>query len=123
GLGSTFGQTGDIWVKQLDTGPALKLTFENSLSSWPSWTPDGRFITYYARRSGIGSGAIDLLTKRADGSSQPVVQLPQKFSALESLWSPDGKWLIYRTGTVVRHIYAIRPGVDTAPTMITTSPT
>jgi serine/threonine-protein kinase len=122
GLGSTFGQTGDIWVKQLDTGPALKLTFENSLSSWPSWTPDGRFITYYSRHGGFGTGVTDLLTKRADGSSQPVVQLPRKLNALESLWSPDGKWLIYRTGTVVRHIYAIRPGVDTAPITITTSP-
>lgn len=121
GLGSTFGQSGDIWVKQLDAGPALKLTFEAPLNSWPSWTPDGRFITYYSRR-GILGGATDLLTKRADGSSQPVVQLPRKFSALESLWSPDGKWLIYRTGTVIRHIYAIRPGVDSAPITITNSP-
>jgi Tol biopolymer transport system component len=121
GLGSVFGQTGDIWVKQLDTGPALKLTFGAQLNSWPSWTPDGRFITYYSRTGVIG-GQTDLFTKRSDGSSQPVIQLPSKLSALESLWSPDGKWLVFRTGTTIRHIYAIRPGVDSTPITITTSP-
>ena len=120
GLGSTYGQTGDVWVKQLDTGPAFKLTFGAPLNNWPSWTPDGKYITYYSR-TGITVSQTELFTKRADGSSQPVVQLPPKAMALESLWSPDGKWLVYRTGTSVRHIYAIRPGVDTAPVTITSS--
>ena len=120
GLGGAYGQTGDVWVKQLDTGPAFKLTFGAALNSWPSWTPDGKSITYYSR-TGIAGAQTDLFTKRADGSSQPVVQLPRKFMALESLWSPDGKWLVFRTGTTVRHIYAIRPGVDSAPLTITSS--
>ena len=121
GLGSAFGQSVDIWVKQLDTGPAFKLTFGAPLNSWPSWTADGKSITYYSR-TGVAAAQTDLFTKRADGSSQPVAQLPRKLMALESLWSPDGKWLVFRTGTSVRHIYAIRPGVDSTPITITSSP-
>ena len=121
-LGSAFGQSGDIWVKQLDTGPALKLTFGAPLNAWPSWSPDGQFITYHSRSGPLG-GQTDLLTKRADGSSQPVLQVRHGLNALESLWSPDGKWLLFRSGPSVRHIYGIRPGVDAAPVAITSSAT
>jgi hypothetical protein len=121
GLGSVFGQSGDIWVKQLDTGPALKLTFGAPLNSWPTWTPDGQRITYYSRSGPLG-GQTDLLTKRADGSSQAVVQVRHGLNALESEWSSDGKWLVYRSGPSVRHVYAVRPGIDSTVSPITTSP-
>jgi dipeptidyl aminopeptidase/acylaminoacyl peptidase len=109
-----------IWIKQLDTGPSLKLTFEGSNNTYPTWTPDGRSVTYYSNASPSSAGE-DLWTKRADGSAQAVRQLTNKRPLAESLWSPDGKWLVFRTSINVAgtgDIYAVRPGVDTVPIAI-----
>ena len=116
--------SGDIWIKQLDTGPAQKLTFEGSNNFYASWTPDGRSVTYY---SNAGRGALgeELWTKRADGSAQAVRQLHQSRPLAESLWSHDGKWLVFRTSVNVSgngDLYAIRPGVDTVATPIVATP-
>jgi serine/threonine-protein kinase len=49
------------------------------------------------------------------------VQQQYRLNLLESLWSPDGKWLIFRTGTYqagLGDILAVRPGVDTVPTAL-----
>jgi hypothetical protein len=63
-------------------------------------------------------GAIDLWTKRADGSAQAVLQFHENRNLYAARWSPDGKWLIFQTD-VGSHgsvgIFAIRPGIDTAP--------
>jgi eukaryotic-like serine/threonine-protein kinase len=107
---------GDIWIKQLDHGPSLKLTYEGTLNDYPTWTPDDHSVTYSTGTNGF---YLSLWTKRADGSTQAVLQLRQKDKTLfESLWSPDGKWLVFRTGGRTfgsRDIFAIRPGVDSSP--------
>ncbi len=117
---NAFGLRGDIWIKQLDNGPSLKLTVDGVLNSWPSWTPDGRFVTYYSI-SKPDQNSSDLYTKRADGTAQAKMELPHSYRAAESLWSRDGKWLIYRTVAGSRHIFAIRPGVDSAATQLSPS--
>jgi serine/threonine-protein kinase len=104
-----------IWIKQLDRGPSIKLTLEGT-SSYPVWTPDGRAVTY---SSDAGrSATYALWTKRADGSSQPVLQVREKRNLYPDGWSPDGKTLIFSSGTGSQgsgDILMIRPGVDTAP--------
>jgi serine/threonine-protein kinase len=108
----TTGDGSNIWIKQLDRGPRVKLTFEGPLNDYPAWTPDGRSVTYFSN----ASGPRDLWTKRADGSAQAVLQLHEKRNVLEGLWSPDGKWLVFRTGPGTPgagDILAIRPGTDT----------
>ena len=62
----------DIWVKQLDRGPSLKLTFEGVLNDHPTWTPDGGSVTFRSSRTG---SSWDVWTKRADGSAQAVMEL------------------------------------------------
>lgn len=104
----------DVWVKQLDNGPSLKLTFDGTLNIYPVWTPDGQSITY----DGDDFGSEALWTKRADGSAQAVLQLRQARDPSEGLWSRDGKWLVIRTSVTVGgsgDILAIRPGVDSVP--------
>ena len=120
------GNRSDIWVKQLDTGPSLKLTLDANDNGYPAWTSDGGSVTYFSNAGRAGTGnETDLWTKRADGSAQPVLQLHWKLAQSESLWSSDGKWLIVRTNTGaagVGDIFAIRPGVDSAPIAIATTP-
>ncbi|MBA3646618.1 MAG: PD40 domain-containing protein, partial [Gemmatimonadaceae bacterium] len=105
----------DIWIKQLDKGPALKLTFEGSNNVYPAWTADGLRVTYQSNNSGVQ----DLWTKRADGSDKPVLQLHMSLDQGDAIWSRDGKWLVARSNTNVAgagDILAMRPGLDTSLT-------
>jgi serine/threonine-protein kinase len=111
----TGATSADVWVKQLDRGPILKLTLEGSRSSYPTWTPDGRSVTFF---SDLAGPSFDLWTKRADGSAQAQLELDQETALAESLWSPDGAWLIYRTDRGVAgggDIMALRWGANTDP--------
>ena len=105
----------NIWVKQLDRGPSLRLTFEGSLNRYPSWTPDGSSLTFYSERA----GGWDLWTKRADGTLPAMLELDREQDVAESRWSPDGEWLVYRTSIYASlgsgDILALRPGEDTVP--------
>src|SRR5881296_1279654 len=105
----------NIWIKRLDRGPSIKLTLEGNDNSGPAWTPDGRSVTF---SSGHATGATDLWTERADGGAPAVMQLHEKRNLYNAGWSPDGKWLIFRTDVASPgsgDILAIRPGIDTAP--------
>ena len=79
-------QTVDIWIKQLDRGPSIKLTLEGSDNLFPTWTPDGRSVTF----SSDAAGSFDLWTKRADGSAQAVLQLHEKRSGSARAGLPTG---------------------------------
>jgi serine/threonine-protein kinase len=105
-------QTGDIWIKQLDRGPSIKLTLDGTNQS-PTWTPDGRSVTF----ASSATGAYDLWTKPADGAAQAGRQYHGKRGVLSARWSPDGKWLVFRTdrrAPGAGDILGIRPGIDTA---------
>src|SRR5205809_4509849 len=105
----------NIWIKRLDRGPSIKLTLEGNDNFGPAWTPDGRSVTF---SSAPATGATDLRTERADGGAPAVMQLHEKRNLYNAGWSPDGKWLIFRTDVSSPgsgDILAIRPGIDTAP--------
>ncbi|HMJ18245.1 MAG TPA: protein kinase [Gemmatimonadaceae bacterium] len=105
-------QTIEIWLKRLDRGPSIKLTLEEKTDRVGAWTPDGRSVTF---SSNVG-GPFDLWTKRADGSTQAVLQLHDRRGAFSPCWSPDGKWLVFRTDRYqpgAGDILGIRPGIDT----------
>ena len=109
---ASYSQTGDIWIKQLDRGPSIKLTLDGANQS-PTWTPDDRSVTF----ASSVSGTYDLWTKRADGSAQAVRQFHEKRGVLSPRWSPDRKWLVFRTDRRTPgggDILGIRPGIDTA---------
>ncbi|PYO05927.1 MAG: hypothetical protein DMD30_13460 [Gemmatimonadetes bacterium] len=102
----------DIWIKQLDRGPSIKLTLEEKTDHYSAWTPDGRSVTFTSN----AAGSVDLWTKRADGSRQAVLQLHNTRGAFSPRWSPDGKWLVFRTDRYqagAADILGIRPGIDT----------
>ena len=102
--------TWDLWVKQLDSGPFSRLTFEGSYNFRPRWSLDGRSLMFVSDRGGEGG---DLWTKRADGSGTAELVLDTEGSIREASYTPDGTWLVFREGaTAAADMYAIRPGVD-----------
>jgi hypothetical protein len=107
-----IAQKSDIWVKRLDRGPSVKLTLEEKTDHYSAWTPDGKSVTFTSN----AAGSLDIWTKRADGSRQAVLQLHDRRGAFSPRWSPDGKWLVFRTNRYqagASDILGIRPGVDT----------
>jgi eukaryotic-like serine/threonine-protein kinase len=115
----------DIWVKQLPAGPSSRITFGDTSSVRPAWTPDGREVLYVSDRSGTGVGSI--YAHRADGTgaarlvqpSTPALDFGQVVAA------HDGKWLILRTappGTGSTDIVGRAVGGDTALVPLVVAP-
>lgn len=106
----------DIWIKLLDRGPALKLTVEGNENGAPSWMPDGKSVSFFSDRG----GQREIWTQRADGSAKAFLQMRWGHELTESLWSPDGHWLVVRprNNSAQSTVLGIRPGVDSAPAQL-----
>jgi serine/threonine-protein kinase len=103
----------DLWVKQLVAGPLTRLTFDGALNYRPAWRPDGRSLDFTSDPDGLSH----LYNVRADGSGKPQRILPGDSVQIdESLWSSDGRWLVYRSGVSdgQRDIWTRQLGGDTA---------
>ncbi len=91
----------NIWVKQLDRGPASKLTSEGGRG--PSWSPDGKTIGFSSPSGGIW-------TAPADGSVLPTrVYGEQRLSEPE--YALAGDWIVFR---VASNLFAVRTSGDTS---------
>jgi serine/threonine-protein kinase len=108
--------TYDLWVKELDTGPRSRLTFDEAAEFFPQWTRDSESVIY---TSGTPT-TLDVYTRRADGTGEPEELLDTDLSFAQAFWSPDREWMIVRTTTGAgnvfgRDIYAMQVGVDDEP--------
>ena len=96
------GGPAEVWVKQLDRGPALRLTAQGGRSG--TWFPNDQRILYGGREG--------LLSVPADGSSLPALvrattgTVPMMLPEL----SPDGLWMSY---SVRGNLYLARVSGDT----------
>lgn len=113
----------DIWIKQLPTGAATKLTQHPGIDRSPAWTPDGRSVTFISDRptaNGASSttNTFNVWEQVADGTSEAKL-LWAKDPPTDAFRSPDGQWLVLdaarTSGTSTqREILATNPGVDGA---------
>ena len=115
GLNTASGD--DIWIKALPRGPLSRVTFGASSERRPQWSPDGRHVLY--------AGDDGVFLRRADGTGGD--SLLHRGSVNEAALTPDGRWLVFRTGargSVAggRDIYGLRIGVDTAPVPVLVTP-
>ncbi|MGH9487036.1 MAG: protein kinase domain-containing protein [Terriglobales bacterium] len=97
---NTEGAKSEIWIYDFATGVLSQLTSSPSSKDFPVWMPDSRQIVYSAltpsgtmfRRAADGAGAaVQISTAR--GMPQAV--------------SPDGRWLVYRSGPVPFGLYLL----------------
>jgi Tol biopolymer transport system component len=113
------GSNVDIWVKQLDQGPVLKLSPTGGQAA--SWSSDGRSVLYINPSTGIQRVP-------ADGSALPATVRPAGYGRLQSAAvSPDGQWLVYgqnlnlyrmrTSGDTVRQEIAATQAVEIGPTI------
>ncbi|MDP2528289.1 MAG: protein kinase [Candidatus Palauibacterales bacterium] len=113
---STTGRV-DVVVVPVRAGPTTRLTSRGAgVNIRPAWSPNGRKVLYV---SAEGDGTARLWERAADGAGRAApVPMAEKRSAWEGLWSPDGKWIVYRTydGAAGNgDILAVRTSGDSTP--------
>jgi serine/threonine-protein kinase len=112
----------DIWIKELPRGPLSRLTFDEARDWMPRWTPDGQQVSFVSDRG----GNLDVWIKRADGTGEAQLVYDLDRTLAEHQWSPDGRWLLMRTGGTGgvqggRDVLGLRPGADTVPVPLLTA--
>ncbi len=116
----------NLWVKALDGSPKVRVTFDGTLNNRAAWRPGADQISYVSDREQIGAAGrrVSLLTLSGRaGITQPSLPDPRAIGG--AVWSPDGKWLVFRTDNQERgngDILAIRPGVDTVARTLVATP-
>ncbi|HSE28294.1 MAG TPA: protein kinase [Gemmatimonadales bacterium] len=110
-VGIETGSRGDVWIKQLDRGPLSRLTFEGDYNGSPTWTADGRFVTYVSLHK--GSRAVRRVAADGSGGDSLLFELDREIHYAES--SRDGHWLVVSVGGRSDDVLALRVGQDTLP--------
>ena len=88
--GIRSGEQEDIWTYDLTRRTPTRLTFEGK-SSFPIWSPDGRWITFV----GADKGKTGLYRVASDASGKPELLVDADSSAVPNSWTPDGKTLVF----------------------------
>jgi TolB protein len=87
------GKTNHIFLMDLDSigkgHNKRRLTNDSEAENYPSWSPDGRRLTYQRDFNGSAIYLVD-----ANGKNQIRLSPTPGFDATPS-WSPDGKQIIY----------------------------
>jgi serine/threonine-protein kinase len=110
-VGIETGNRGDIWIKQLDRGPLSRLTFAGDYNGSPTWTADGRFVTYVSLHR--GGRAVRRVAADGSGGDSLLFELDRDIHYAES--SRDGHWLVVSVGGRSDDVLALRVGQDTLP--------
>ena len=89
----------DLWVLDVDTAKATRITDDTRFKVTPLWSPDGKYIFY----SALLDGDWPVYRKAADGTGKEELlfrHTPGAFVGLSDV-SPDGKLLVCDSGGVV----------------------
>jgi len=89
----------DLWVLDVNTAKATRITDDTRIKATPLWSPDGKYIFYAA----LLDGDWPVFRKAADGTGKEELLFrytPGAFVGLSDI-SPDGKFLVCGSGGVV----------------------
>jgi serine/threonine protein kinase/Tol biopolymer transport system component len=87
------GIDSDIWLYDVLRGVKTRLTSGPGTARMPCWSPDGKHIVFSSDRK----GNFSLYEKAIDGAGDEELVLEAETANYCESWSPDGKFLLYRT--------------------------
>lgn len=106
-----FNAVGYLWKKTLPDGKPVRLTNGTDQEAEPSFSSDGRMITYVTWND-TAMGAIFKLDMT--GAANPVKVTGEKAIYRTPSFSPDGRWIVYQKddGDIVMGVtFNVKPGV------------
>lgn len=93
--GYPLGNVYRTHLLNVHTAQLSRLTAEPGIAWGGSWSPDGQHYAFYSDRTGEPTIWIwERSTQQVRQMKGPVARVGMPFHA--PLWSPDGKWLLYR---------------------------
>ncbi|HEX8471547.1 MAG TPA: amidohydrolase family protein [Brevundimonas sp.] len=111
-----FESLGNLWIRDLPTGTARRLTSQSDhFELYPSWSRDGRSIVY-TTWSDKDLGTVRVIPA-SGGTGRVVTQNPGHY--IEPSFSPDGKTIAYRAvadGFLTTGLWGRNPGIYRVPT-------
>src|SRR5262249_52410007 len=82
----------DLWVTA-ENGPESKITFDESRSNDPVWSPDGKTVAFASNRKGQ---IPNLYLKTSNGLGQDELLFESKEPVFPTDWSSDSRFLVFR---------------------------
>jgi serine/threonine-protein kinase len=81
----------DIWIAEPERRAISRLTFEPTIETMPTWSPDDRVVAFRSEREGPG------LFQRDPQGARPIERLTATDGPIHSpyAWTPDGKTLLF----------------------------
>ena len=86
---SSRGGTPQVYVMNISTLQAQRLTYEGDYNCSPAWSPDGKWIAYAGQRGGL----FQISVISAGGGSP--TQLTSSGSNEDPTWAPDSRYVAY----------------------------
>jgi len=117
------GAQSDIWTTSVAGGVPVKLTVQHRNNVEPTWSSDGRSVSYLASTGAPTTG--DVWQQSADGSGRAERVLQSRRPLSEQIWVPGTRTLLVRTTTPTTgsgDILMLRVGVDSVPAPLVASP-
>lgn len=108
----------DLWIVSLREGlpSGRQLTFtEKKDESRPAWSPDGSYFVFASNRESEDGRRSQLFMMRPDGGEARRITDAEE-GVSDFLFSPDGGWLVYRSGPSGEAQLWIKPTADLAGT-------
>ena len=99
---------GDIWTVPAKKGAPRNLTHTSGVAERdPTWSPDGRWISYFADET----GEYELYVTQSDGKGE-TRQLTKdgKTYRYSRSWSPDSKYIVFADKTGAIYLTAVETG-------------
>jgi Tol biopolymer transport system component len=106
----TKGSPPNIFAQRIDsTNQEERLTESGDQQKPLDWSPDGRFLLFWADSNDLSSKArADLWLLPATGDRKPVPLTQTAYQEGRSRFSPDGKWIAYTSDESGRNEIYVR---------------
>jgi len=104
---------GIFWIRADGSGqPELLLRWRYQINPY-SFSPDGRYLTLFDSTPDLGTNTfilpLDLSDLEHPKAGQPDPFLRTPFNELEASFSPDGRWILYRSNESGTFELYVRP--------------
>jgi eukaryotic-like serine/threonine-protein kinase len=91
----TVNGNNDIWVLELGRSVLSRFTFDAGADIFPVWSPNGGRIIFSSDRQGAFADLYEKSVSGGEKAERVLLATPQ--SKYPTDWSPDGRFVLYRT--------------------------